>query len=343
MNMNQNNTTQQFIESNPVPREYKDRIPHPRFHYHGEEILHAATAAILSGKNLLLVGEKSTGKNVLAENLAAHFQRPLWNVSLHMSIDAPALLGDDSLKGGDVFFREGPITLAAKVGGFAVLDEINMAKNEALAVLHSALDYRRIIDMPGYDLIKIHPATRFIATMNYGYEGTRDLNEALAVLHSTLDYRRIIDMPGYDLIKIHPATRFIATMNEGYEGTRDLNEALLSRFVVLKMPAMAERDLKQLIEETYPNLKPAFLSDLARLVADMDKKAAANEIARHAVDIRGLFDALDLVNEGLELNDALAMTLANKLFDPFEEELLADLFKARFKDRLYLADLTNQP
>lgn len=292
--MNQTDPIQAFIENNPVPEAYQSRIPDPRFRYHGEAILRAATAAILSGKNLLLVGEKSTGKNVLAENLAKLFQRPLWNVSLHMSIDAAALIGDDSLRDGNVFFREGPITVASKVGGFAVLDEINMAKNEALAVLHS-----------------------------------------------TLDYRRIIDMPGYDLIKIHPATRFIATMNEGYEGTRDLNEALLSRFVVLKMPAMAESDLKQLIEETYPNLKPAFLRDLARLVADMDKKAAANEIPRHAVDIRGLFDALDLVKEGLELNDALAMTLSNKLFDPFEEALLTDLFKARFKAPLYLADLTD--
>lgn len=292
--MNQTDPIQAFIENNPVPEAYQSRIPDPRFRYHGEAILRAATAAILSGKNLLLVGEKSTGKNVLAENLAKRFQRPLWNVSLHMSIDAAALIGDDSLRDGNVFFREGPITVASKVGGFAVLDEINMAKNEALAVLHS-----------------------------------------------TLDYRRIIDMPGYDLIQIHPATRFIATMNEGYEGTRDLNEALLSRFVVLKMPAMAESDLKQLIEETYPNLKPAFLSDLARLVADMDKKAAANEIPRHAVDIRGLFDALDLIKEGLELNDALTMTLANKLFDPFEEALLTDLFKARFKAPLYLADLTD--
>ena len=292
MNMNQNNTIEQFIESNPVPREYKDRIPQPRFHYHGEEMLRAATAAILSGKNLLLVGEKSTGKNVLAENLAAHFQRPLWNVSLHMSIDAPALLGDDSLKGGDVFFREGPITLAAKVGGFAVLDEINMAKNEALAVLHSALDYRRIIDMPGYDLIKIHPATRFIATMNYGYEGTRDLNEAL-----------------------------------------------LSRFVVLKMPPLADDDLSQLIAETYPELKPAFIRDLCRLVADIQRKADANEIAHHAMDIRGLFDAVDLVKEGLELKKALNLSLVNKIFDLYEEELVADLIKARFKEPLNLSDL----
>ena len=64
-------------------------------------------------------------------------------------------------------------------GGFCILDEINMAKNDAMAVLHSALDYRRLIDVPGYECIPIHPAARFIATMNYGYAGTRELNEAL--------------------------------------------------------------------------------------------------------------------------------------------------------------------
>ena len=55
-----------------------------------------------------------------------------------------------------------------------------MAKNEALAVLHSALDFRRAIDVPGYERIDMAEPTRFIATMNYGYAGTRELNEALA-------------------------------------------------------------------------------------------------------------------------------------------------------------------
>ena len=54
-----------------------------------------------------------------------------------------------------------------------------MAKNEAAAVMHAVLDYRRLIDVPGYDCIPMHPAARFIATMNYGYAGTRELNEAL--------------------------------------------------------------------------------------------------------------------------------------------------------------------
>jgi nitric oxide reductase NorQ protein len=55
-----------------------------------------------------------------------------------------------------------------------------MAKNESLAVLHATLDFRRIIDVPGYDRIELAPCTRFIATMNYGYAGTREINEALA-------------------------------------------------------------------------------------------------------------------------------------------------------------------
>ena len=54
-----------------------------------------------------------------------------------------------------------------------------MAKNDAVSVLHATLDYRRIMDVPGYDKIHLHDATRFIGTMNYGYAGTRELNEAL--------------------------------------------------------------------------------------------------------------------------------------------------------------------
>ena len=54
-----------------------------------------------------------------------------------------------------------------------------MAKNDAVSVLHATLDYRRSIDVPGYDKIELHPAARFIGTMNYGYAGTKELNEAL--------------------------------------------------------------------------------------------------------------------------------------------------------------------
>ena len=179
----------EFNAQYPTPPELQNRIPQPRYHYYGKDVWEAAVAAILCGENLLLAGSKATGKNVLAENLAQVFARPAWDVSFHVNMDAASLIGMDTFEGGEVRFRPGPVYLCAKHGGFGVLDEINMAKNEALAVLHATLDFRRAIDVPGYDKIPLHPAARMIGTMNYGYAGTRELNEAL------VSRFLVIDMP----------------------------------------------------------------------------------------------------------------------------------------------------
>lgn len=288
------NKIEDFKNKYPIDKDLEDRIPNPKFLYMGNTILEEAIAAILAGKNILLVGDKSTGKNVLAENLAYLFARPMWNISFHVSVDASSLVGDDTLKSGEVIFREGPISLASRYGGFAVLDEINMAKNEAMAVLHSVLDYRRRIDIPGYKLIAVHPATRFIATMNYGYEGTRDLNEAL-----------------------------------------------LSRFAIIKMPRIADSDLKYLIKTHYPNLREDFLTNLINFFKDLKDKAASHEISNSAPDLRGIFDCLDLVKEGLEFKEAMRLCLVNKIFDEYESNLIEDLIKARFPDNIYQKDITN--
>ena len=152
------------------------RIPDPQYLYYGKEVWEKAVAALLCGENLLLAGPKATGKNVLAENLACLFGRP-----------AAYLIGSDTYDGSKVVFRPGPVYCCAERGGFGVLDEINMARNEALAVLHAALDFRRVIDVAGYDRIDMDPAARFIATMNYGYAGTRDLNEALCSRFAVLE------------------------------------------------------------------------------------------------------------------------------------------------------------
>ncbi|MBP5239606.1 MAG: MoxR family ATPase [Oscillospiraceae bacterium] len=190
---------EQYRKDYPVAECDRIRIPSPKFKYFGSDIWKLAITAILSGENILLVGPKATGKNVFAENLSAVFGRPEWDVSFYLNTDASSLIGTDTFKNGEVSFRKGPIYACAEAGGFGVLDEINMAKNESLAVLHATLDFRRIIDVPGYSRIRLDPATRFIATMNYGYAGTRELNEALASRFM------VINMPiisGEDLEKL---------------------------------------------------------------------------------------------------------------------------------------------
>ena len=170
---------ERFKARYPVDPAAQGRISKPPVEFIGEEILNLAVSALLQGENVLLCGEKATGKNILADNLAWLFGRPSYNISFHVNTDSSTLIGTDTFTGGEVRLRRGPVAQAAQEGGFCILDEINMAKNEAMAVMHSVLDYRRLIDVPGYQPIPMHPATRFIATMNYGYAGTRELNEAL--------------------------------------------------------------------------------------------------------------------------------------------------------------------
>ena len=170
---------EEFKKTYPVEEQAKSRVTRPSMAFYGTEILNRAVTALLEGENLLLCGDKATGKNVLAENLAWIFGRPVYDISFHVNTDSSSLIGTDTFVDNEVKLREGPIYQCARWGGFGILDEINMAKSDAVSVLHQVLDFRRTLDVPGYDRISLHPAARFIATMNYGYAGTKELNEAL--------------------------------------------------------------------------------------------------------------------------------------------------------------------
>jgi len=278
---------QNFRDQYPVPESLLSRVPDPHYCYYGREIWEEAVTALLCGENLLLTGSKATGKNVLAENLAAVFGRPSWDVSFHVNMDASTLIGMDTFEGGQVAFRPGPVYRCAQYGGFGILDEINMAKNEALAVLHAALDFRRAIDVPGYGRIPVNGATRFIATMNYGYAGTRELNEALT-----------------------------------------------SRFAVIRMPAISPENLRKLLQKEFPTLNPKYAEQFSLLFLDLQKKCESAEISERALDLRGLLDALRLMQRGLEANRALDMGITNKVFDNYEHGLIRDVIAARIPAKL---------
>ena len=179
----------EFREKYPVEPEMAARVVKPTMPFYGREILEMAIAGILEGENILLTGPKATGKNVLAENLAWIFGRPSYNVSFHVQTGSAELIGTDTFRNNQVELRKGTICLCAEQGAFGILDEINMAKNDAVSVMHAVLDDRRYMDIPGYERIYLQESTRFIATMNHGYAGTRELNEAL------VSRFMVIDMP----------------------------------------------------------------------------------------------------------------------------------------------------
>ena len=78
------------------------------------------------------------------------------------------------------------------------------------------MDYRRIIDIPGYDKIRLHEATRFMGTMNYDYAGTKDLNEAL------VSRFMVVDIPKVDREKLQ------RILQDEFSG---INDEILSQFI----------------------------------------------------------------------------------------------------------------
>ena len=68
---------EEFRRVHLVREGVRDRVVQPSIPFYGKEILEMAVAALLEGSNLLLSGAKATGKNIVAENLACIFQRPV--------------------------------------------------------------------------------------------------------------------------------------------------------------------------------------------------------------------------------------------------------------------------
>lgn len=273
---------EEFRRSYDVLQEVSHRILKPALPFYGKDILEMAIAGLLQGENLLLTGPKATGKNILAENLAYIFNRPSYNVSFHVNTNSADLIGTDTFEDNTVKLRKGSIYQCAQYGGFGILDEINMAKNDAVSVLHATLDYRRSIDVPGYDKIDLHPAARFIGTMNYGYAGTKELNEAL-----------------------------------------------VSRFLVIDMPAQTEESLDFIFRKMFPNVKEEALKQFTGVFLDLQLKALNSEISTKPLDLRGLLAAVKIVDTGLSPRKAVTMGVVNKTFDVFEKEIVEDVVSTR--------------
>ena len=124
---------EEFRQEYGVSEEAKHRRIKPALPFYGKETLEMAMAAVLEQENLLLAGPKATGKNVLAENLAYIFGRPVYNVSFHVNTNSGDLIGTDTFVDNQVKLRKGSIYQCAEEGGFGILDAWKAAAHPAPA------------------------------------------------------------------------------------------------------------------------------------------------------------------------------------------------------------------
>lgn len=150
---------------------------------------------LLTPANIRLVGEASTGKNLLINYVSAILGIPLLEDSGSDSLDEFSLGGYEKLIDGQLEYVPSKLAIAMKNGFLYNADELNAMRAEKLTILHSVLDDRRCLHPEGQSFkIEAAPTFRFISTMNYDYEGTNSLNEALETRFNTLFIRNKVDL-----------------------------------------------------------------------------------------------------------------------------------------------------
>lgn len=145
---------------------------------------------ILNGKDLILIGEKGSGKDTLIATIAWVLGLPVYLQSGNANESKESIVGDRSFAKGEVFFDLSPFATSVQYGGISNYSELNMIPGQITAVFHPVLDEnRQLPTLKGS--IQRHPHHLFIGSMNVGeqYAGVSLTNGAL------MDRFAVLEMP----------------------------------------------------------------------------------------------------------------------------------------------------
>ncbi len=145
----------------------------------------------------MLKGPTGCGKTRFVEYMAHQLEKPLITVSCQEDLSASDLVGRFHLNQQGSYWQDGPLTKAARHGGICYLDEIVEARNDAMVLIHSLTDHRRVlpIDKTG-ETIKAHPDFMLVISYNPHYQSAlKEMKQSTRQRFIAKDF----DYPGREL------------------------------------------------------------------------------------------------------------------------------------------------
>ena len=154
--------------------------------------LHQALVALDDSlpDNVWLAGERGTGKTEFVTQLASRLGRKLFRVNFDEAMERAEFIGGNTIKDGNVVWKEGVITQAIQyAGALIILDEVGFARAQSIAVLHSLCErspHRSIVIAETGQRIAVASHVAFFCADNsngFGdqsgnFAGVRDQNTA---------------------------------------------------------------------------------------------------------------------------------------------------------------------
>lgn len=170
----------------------------PSFPYSGE-MLGRAIRHVLSGKDLILIGGKGTGKDTMIATLSWIFGLPMSIYVGNKDETKESLVGEPAFRNGESTFDPSEFAKTIEFGGIVNMAEVNMLVGDVTSILHSVADENRVLASP-IGAIHRNEHSVIIGSMNVGegYVGVKELNEAFkdrfAILRLpyTADFKKML-------------------------------------------------------------------------------------------------------------------------------------------------------
>lgn len=143
---------------------------------------------VLKEEGFIAFGQKGTGKTSLINQVAARLNIPVLEVTGHGRMEVSELIGSNTVIGGDIMFADGPFTIAARIGGWVLVNEADAIDPSQQVGLNSLAERRTFLIPDTGEQVVPDPFFRFIITANTNmggdqtgmFAGTQKQNSAFA-------------------------------------------------------------------------------------------------------------------------------------------------------------------